>query len=281
MRATSRSIPGTLHAVPREAARAARPPATATDTGRAGPGRSLCFAAVPGRRTSLLVLVALGALALVLLAGCGSSGGGETTATAAAQTDTTASAGPCRTVDQPAAKGPQHLHKPKLTLDPSKTWTVDVTTNCGSFAIQLDVARAPKTAASFASLVKKGFYDELTFHRIAQGFVIQGGDPLGNGTGGPGYTIVEKPPKGLQYAHGVVAMAKTATEPDGASGSQFFVVTAEDAGLPPQYALVGRVVSGLDVVDAIGALPLAQGSNPTDGPPAEPVVIESMRLTSS
>ncbi len=232
------------------------------------------------RTTPPLLLALIGALALALLAGCGSSSSSETTTTAA-QTDTTASDGPCKSVDQPTPKGAQHLAKPKLMLDPSKTWTVDVTTNCGSFSIQLDVARAPKTAASFASLVKKGFYDDLTFHRIAQGFVIQGGDPLGNGTGGPGYKIVEKPPKGLQYSHGVVAMAKTATEPDGASGSQFFIVTAEDAGLPPQYALVGRVVQGLDVVDAIGALPLAQGSNPTDGPPAEPVVIESMRLTSS
>jgi len=153
-------------------------------------------------------------------------------------------------------------------------------TNCGSFTIRLDVARAPRTAASFASLARKGFYNDLTFHRIAQGFVIQGGDPTGSGSGGPGYSIVEKPPHNVRYTHGVVAMAKAATEPDGASGSQFFVVTAADAQLPPQYAIVGRVVQGLNVVDAIGALPLQDPSS-GDGPPAEPVVIQSARLTSN
>lgn len=227
-------------------------------------------------RSPLLLLAALGALALVLLTGCGSST--KTTATHA-QTTTSASSGPCQTVDQPAPKGPQHLRAPTGTLDPSKTWTATVVTNCGTFAIQLDVARAPKTSASFASLTKRGFYTDLTFHRIAQGFVIQGGDPQGDGSGGPGYTIVEAPPKNLHYTHGVVAMAKTATDPDGASGSQFFIVTAADAGLPPQYALLGRVVQGLDVVDAIGALPLQQGST-TDGPPAQPVVIQSVTLSS-
>jgi cyclophilin family peptidyl-prolyl cis-trans isomerase len=234
---------------------------------------------VLARHSSLALIAALGALALGVLSGCGSSG--DDTSSTAAQTSTTASSGPCQAVDLPAPKGVQHLRKPTLVLDPSKTWTVRVTTNCGSFTIRFDVARAPKTAASFVSLAKKGFYDDLTFHRIAQGFVIQGGDPLGDGSGGPGYTIVEKPPNGVHYTHGVVAMAKTAQEPDGASGSQFFVVTAPDAGLPPQYAVVGRVVQGLGVVDAIGALPLQQGSNPTDGPPAEPVVIKSVDVSSS
>jgi cyclophilin family peptidyl-prolyl cis-trans isomerase len=223
------------------------------------------------------LLALLGACALALLAGCGSSDDGGGTQ---AQTATSADSGPCQTVDAPAPKS-VHLRKPTLTLDPSKTWTVRMTTNCGSFAIRLDVDRAPKTTASFASLVRSGCYDDLTFHRIAQGFVIQGGDPEGTGMGGPGYTIVEKPPKGVRYTHGVVAMAKTATEPDGASGSQFFIVTAQDAALPPQYAIVGRVVEGLDVVDTIGVLPLAAGSNPTDGPPAEPIVIQSAELTSS
>lgn len=225
------------------------------------------------------MLALLGALALAVLSGCGNSddGSGGTQA----QTSTNASSGPCQAVDAPAPKGEQHLRKPTLVLDPSKTWTVRMTTNCGSFTIKLDVARAPKTAASFASLVKKGFYDDLTFHRIAQGFVIQAGDPQGTGMGGPGYTIVEKPPRGVKYWHGVVAMAKTATEPDGASGSQFFIVTAQDAQLPAQYAVAGRVVEGLEVADTIGVLPLQQGANPTDGPPAEPVVIQSAKLSSS
>jgi cyclophilin family peptidyl-prolyl cis-trans isomerase len=232
---------------------------------------------VPGPRTRLALLAVLGALALVFLIGCGSSS--DSGSATHAQTSTSASSGPCQTVAQPAPKGPQHLRTPTLQLDASRTWSASVTTNCGSFTIQLDVAHAPKTAASFASLARKGFYDGLTFHRIAKSFVIQGGDPNGDGTGGPGYSIVEKPSSGLRYVHGVVAMAKTATEPDGASGSQFFIVTAPDARLPPQYALVGKVVQGLDVVDAMGALPL-QDPTATDGPPAQPVVIDSVAIAS-
>ncbi|HEX4806853.1 MAG TPA: peptidylprolyl isomerase [Conexibacter sp.] len=232
-----------------------------------------------GRRSSFALLVALAAAALALLGGCGSSGG-KATGTQARTSTTAASNGPCQQVAQPTPKGPQHLRAPTLRLDPGKTWTARITTNCGAFTIRLDVARAPKTSASFASLAKMGFYDDLTFHRIAQGFVIQGGDPSGDGSGGPGYTVVEKPPANLRYTHGVVAMAKTATDPDGASGSQFFVVTAPDAGLPPQYALLGKVVQGLNVVDAIGALPLAQGANPSDGPPAQPVVMQSVTISS-
>lgn len=240
------------------------------------PSRSLCFFAVPRPRTSFALLALLGAFSLLLLTGCGSSDDGGSTQ---AQTTTAADTGPCTAVEAPAPKPEQHLRKPTLVLDPSKAWDVTMRTNCGSFTIRLDVAHSPKTAASFASLTKQGFYNDLTFHRIAQGFVVQGGDPQGTGSGGPGYTVVEKPPSDLKYWHGVVAMAKSATEPDGASGSQFFVVTAQDADLPTQYALLGRIVRGLEVTDTIGLVPLQDPSS-RDGPPAEPIVIESARLTS-
>jgi cyclophilin family peptidyl-prolyl cis-trans isomerase len=231
---------------------------------------------VPGLRSPLALLAVLGALALVLLTGCGSSGdGGDTQAATTAAADD----GACQTVDAPAPKGEQHLKKPKGLLDPSKTWDVKFTTNCGSFTIRLDAKRAPKTAASVAYLVRKGFYDGLTFHRIASNFVIQGGDPLGNGSGGPGYTVVEKPPSDLKYWHGVVAMAKAGTEPDGASGSQFFIVVGQDAQLPRQYALAGRVVKGLEAVDTIGVQPLQDPAS-RDGPPASPIVIQSATLSS-
>ena len=114
--------------------------------------------------------------------------------------------------------------------------------------------RAPKTANSFAFLAEEGFYDDLDFHRIVPEFVIQGGDPLGTGTGGPGYSVDEKPPANLAYTKGTVAMAKSSAEPPGRSGSQFFVVTGADAGLPPEYALVGKVSEGIDVVERIGNL---------------------------
>ena len=151
-----------------------------------------------------------------------------------------------------AEAGAGHLSAPHLRLDPRKTYTVTIVTNCGTFAFTLDVAQSPKTSASFYSLVKRRFFDGLTFHRVAAGFVIQGGDPTGTGAGGPGYTVVEAPPQNTQYVLGDVAMAKTQTEPRGASGSQFFIVTAanatQSAGLTPDYALVGKVVSGIDVV---------------------------------
>jgi cyclophilin family peptidyl-prolyl cis-trans isomerase len=139
-------------------------------------------------------------------------------------------------------------------LDAAQPHTVGVVTNLGAFAFRLDVKDSPCVSASFASLVRKGFFDGTIFHRIVPGFVIQGGDPTGTGTGGPGYTVQDVPPQDAQYTKGVVAMAKTQTEPRGTAGSQFFVVTAPDAGLPPDYALLGKVTRGLDVVERIGRL---------------------------
>ena len=147
-----------------------------------------------------------------------------------------------------------------------------VLTNCGEFEITLDPKRAPKTGGSFASLVGKRFYDGLTFHRIVPGFVIQGGDPDGTGGGGPGYSVTETPPADLTYTKGVVAMAKTATDPAGTSGSQFFVVTGEDAGLPPEYALLGKITKGQEVVDKIGVVPVGpgRGAHRARGDPPDP-----------
>ncbi len=186
----------------------------------------------------------------------------------------------CAKVPLPAPRGAQHLAAPHVTLDPAKTYIVTVRTNCGSFAIELDVKDAPKTTASFEFLVASGFYNGLIFHRIAPGFLIQGGDPSGNGTGGPGYTVIERPPASLQYVRGTVAMAKTDTQPPGASGSQFFIVTTANAsvtdGLTPEYALLGRVVSGLNVVVAIGSL----ATSPTgDDMPITPVVMSRVTVS--
>jgi peptidyl-prolyl cis-trans isomerase B (cyclophilin B) len=179
-------------------------------------------------------------------------------------------------VRAPNAKPEGKLSKPTTTLDPGKSYTATVETSCGTFAIALDVKQAPKTTASFASLAGKGFYDDTTFHRVIEGFVIQGGDPQGDGSGGPGYSVKEAPPQDLAYSKGVVAMAKTGTEPAGTSGSQFFVVTGEDAGLPPDYALLGKVTKGQDVVDRIGVAPAGPDEQPTD-----PVVIRSIRVSPS
>jgi peptidyl-prolyl cis-trans isomerase B (cyclophilin B) len=242
-------------------------------------------------RKALPILVSV-----LAIAGCGSNSSSSTTTPAASasssstttsstttsSTTTSSASAPCQSAAVPAPKGLQHIPPPHLTLDPNKTYTVTVVTNCGTFAFTLDVKQQPKTSASVYYLVKRGFYNGLTFHRVAAGFVIQGGDPAGNGTGGPGYTVVEAPPANTQYVLGDVAMAKTEAQPAGASGSQFFVVTApnvtQSAGLGPDYALAGKVLSGIKVVEKIGALPT---NPPQDGAPTTPVVMTSVTVSTS
>jgi peptidyl-prolyl cis-trans isomerase B (cyclophilin B) len=162
-------------------------------------------------------------------------------------------------------------------LEDGKTHSVVADTNKGSFTFELATDISPCTTAAFAGLVQKGFFDGLTFHRIVPGFVIQGGDPLGNGMGGPGYTTVDAPPQDTKYEKGLVAMAKAGNEPAGTSGSQFFVVSADGVQLPPDYAVLGTVTDGIDVVEKIGEL-----GNPNDpnGAPTEKVDIEKMELKS-
>ena len=159
-------------------------------------------------------------------------------------------------------------------LDKSKPHTVDVLTNLGSFKIRLDVGDSPCTTSSFAALVRKKFFDGTRFHRIVPHFVIQGGDPTASGRGGPGYTVVDVPPANSLYTEGVVAMAKSEAEAPGTAGSQFFVVTASDAGLPPVYAILGVVTKGLRVVEKIGKL-----GNPANEQPTRKVVVLRMVLT--
>jgi cyclophilin family peptidyl-prolyl cis-trans isomerase len=157
-------------------------------------------------------------------------------------------------MDKPAAKPNGGQKPPDKPLGPNEHPELTFATNCGSFTVRLDPKLAPETGASLVKLAKSGFYDDTIFHRIVPGFVIQGGDPTQSGSGGPGYKTVDKPPADARYTKGVVAMAKTGAEAPGTSGSQFFVVTPADSGLPPDYAIVGKVVDGLDVVERIGKL---------------------------
>jgi cyclophilin family peptidyl-prolyl cis-trans isomerase len=216
------------------------------------------------------------ALLLACVLGLAACGGGDSEDQATPEPDpaSPAETAGCEQVEAPAPKDSADLPKPKERLKSSGSYVATVVTSCGEFKIELDAKRAPRTGGSFKYLADKGFFDGLTFHRIVAGFVIQGGDPKGDGTGGPGYTVVEKPPGGLQYVKGVVAMAKGGNEPPGASGSQWFVVTAEDAQLPPDYALLGTVSEGQDVVDKIGAVPTTP-----DEQPADPVVIRSVKVS--
>jgi peptidyl-prolyl cis-trans isomerase B (cyclophilin B) len=206
--------------------------------------------------------------ALVVLAGCG--GGGSNRAVTHARTVSPPEARPGATGACPVTG--KQVSIP--ALDPTKTYTVTTRTNLGVFAFTLDVKDSPCTSASFAALVRKKFFDGTRFHRIVPGFVIQGGDPTGTGTGGPGYSVVDAPPASARYTKGVVAMAKTGAEPAGTSGSQFFVVTAADAGLPPDYAVLGKVTRGLPVVERIGKL-----GNPANEHPTRRIEIESMTVS--
>jgi cyclophilin family peptidyl-prolyl cis-trans isomerase len=221
------------------------------------------------RLTPILLVLA------VVLSACGSSGGAKkadipsgngaqsTPATPPATTPPASTSG-CKSIGTPPAPKPDGgAKKPKQPLDASKTWTLDFMTNCGDFTVTLDLKTAPKASASMVSLANAGFFKNTIFHRIAPGFVIQGGDPTGGGSGGPGYSTVDKPPAGVKYTKGVVAMAKTQTEAPGTAGSQFYVVTGADAGLPPEYAVIGKVTKGIATVDRIGALG-DQNEQPTE-----------------
>jgi peptidyl-prolyl cis-trans isomerase B (cyclophilin B) len=148
-----------------------------------------------------------------------------------------------------------------------------VKTTHGDFTIRLNADASPKAVESFADLARKGFFDGTHFHRIVPGFVVQGGDPTGTGTGGPGYTTVDPPSPDTTYDQGVVAMAKKGDDPAGTAGSQFFVVTCDDVSLPPEYAVIGEVTDGLDVVLAIGELGDA-AQKPTERVGVESVTVE-------
>ena len=206
----------------------------------------------PDRRWIVLAVFAVVAVVVVAAILIGQGSGSDDEASSA---DSTAEAdsGGCKKVESPQPKSVS-FKAPKQVLKQGEEATAVVKTSCGTFEIALDTRRAPETANSFAFLAEEGFYDDLTFHRIAPGFVIQGGDPEGTGTGGAGYNVDEEPPPNLAYTKGVVAMAKSSADPPGRSSSQFFVVTAPDAGLPPEYALVGRVSKGYPVVEKIEAL---------------------------
>ena len=204
-------------------------------------------------------LLAIGAALMFAVVGCG--GEDETTI---------ASSGKCEEVSAPS-RGERDVDPPRA--DTPTASGVVFTTNCGSFTVGFS-DRAPKTTASMQSLVEQGFYDDLSIHRVVGDFLVQGGDPLGDGTGGPGYTIDEPPPPATAYTEGTVAMAKTEAEPPGRSGSQFLIAVAADIGLTPDYALIGEVTDGFDVVKAISEL----APDGEDGEPTTPVVIDKATL---
>lgn len=148
--------------------------------------------------------------------------------------------------------------------------------NFGEIKLEMDYRYAKNTAANFVELCKKGFYNGLTFHRVIKGFMIQGGDPKGNGTGGPGYSIKGEfdqngVPNPLSHERGVISMARSMMP--NSAGSQFFIMHKDAKYLDKQYASFGKVVEGMEVVDAIAKV----RTTPNDRP-YEPVVIESVEV---
>jgi peptidyl-prolyl cis-trans isomerase B (cyclophilin B) len=210
------------------------------------------------------------AVALLAVA-CGDDDTEKAASTAPAEAKAQSS-GDCQDVKQPAAREDGGARRPSAQLDPDKRYDLILDTSCGKIDIRLDQRTSPRTTASVAGLARAGFFDDTVFHRIVPDFVIQGGDPTGSGMGGPGYSTRDKPPADTTYLKGTVAMAKTEAEPAGTAGSQFYIVTGADAGLPPDYAVLGKVVAGLDVVEKIGRLgdPASGGA----GTPLKAVVIE-------
>jgi len=228
------------------------------------------LAAVPKRFASLLaLLLALG----VFVSACG--GDDESSSESEGEETSLESDAPCDEAETPQ---PQEFDLDPPPNEPSaESLTAVVDTSCGVFEIALDTKGNPKTAASFEYLAENGVLDGTPFHRIVPGFVVQAGDPAGTGSGpGPGYSVDEPPPDDTGYTQGVVAMAKTEAEPPGRSSSQFFVVTAADAGLPPDYAVAGEVTEGFDVVETIESYgdPAAGGT----GTPLGVVLINSVTI---
>ena len=189
------------------------------------------------------VLIALAML--VFAAGCGGGDGAtDTTTEASAECEERRRAGGERSWLERSADDVARRRK---------TYALTFDTSCGPFTVTLDPELAPNTAPSLVALAEEGYFDDTIFHRVVPGFVIQGGDPTQSGSG-PGYSTVDVPPSDAAYTRGVVAMAKSGAEAPRTAGSQFFVVTGADAGLPPEYAIVGEVTEGMDTVERIDAL---------------------------
>jgi peptidyl-prolyl cis-trans isomerase B (cyclophilin B) len=201
-------------------------------------------------------------------AGCGGSAtGARTTTVLAGGPPAAAHVSPLcrRAVAAPA--GPRHAPPPRGRVSRSARLVATLDTSCGTIRIALDARDQPRTVASFVYLARRGFYTGLTFDRVSrtpagQPFAVFGGDPLGNGRGGPGYQVVERPPPGTRYVRGTVAMQRTYRDdnrddigPPGASGSAFFIVTARLADLPAEYAVLGHVTGDDAALARITALP--------------------------
>ena len=175
-------------------------------------------------------------------------------------------------LDGSAPKKQKFDAAPEMGIDPSKRYTATMETSMGTLVIALDPIAAPITVNNFVFLAAQHYYDGIIFHRIINGFVCQGGDPDGNGRGGPGYRFVDELPKPGKYQIGSLAMANAGPN---TNGSQFFLISGPSGvQLPPAYSLFGQVVKGLDIVEMMQNVPTGPGDRPKDD-----VVIRSVSIT--
>jgi cyclophilin family peptidyl-prolyl cis-trans isomerase len=218
-------------------------------------------------------------------AGAPTTAGGSAGTTAAASTASTITtvpgtsitgATPCPPTDGSAERVTSFEQAPPMCIDPAKKYTADVETNHGSFTIELDPKAAPNTVNNFVVLSLYHYYDGITCHRVVADFVIQCGDPKGDGTGGPGYEFADELPAEGAYQLGSLAMANSG--PD-TNGSQFFIISGDQGTqLPAQYSLFGQVTDGLDTtIKTIAGLAVPGA----DGPPSQPVQIQKVTITES
>jgi cyclophilin family peptidyl-prolyl cis-trans isomerase len=208
------------------------------------------------RRRQLLSTVA-GAVAAIALASCGNNaqsttcGGGKTLVTS-------------------------WTSPPAMSIDPKKTYTAVITTSEGTMKASLFAEEAPKTVNNFAFLAKECFYNNVKFHRIIKDFMVQTGDPKGNGTGGPGYRFEDEPVK-RQYKRGTLAMANAGRN---TNGSQFFIIH-KDYPLPPNYTIFGEVTEGLETLDKIASTPVSRSGSGENSVPTKDVTIQSVTIEES
>jgi peptidylprolyl isomerase len=177
----------------------------------------------------------------------------------------------CPPADGSAEKRQRFSEPPPMCIDLSKRYSAEMVTSKGSMSFALDALGAPRTVNNFIFLARYHYFEGIVFHRVIPGFVVQGGDPQGTGTGGPGYRFEDELPKPGRYELGSLAMANAG--PD-TNGSQFFIISGPDGmGLPPQYSLFGQMTGGRDVLSAIDSIGTPGGS------PKERVTIEAVRIT--
>jgi cyclophilin family peptidyl-prolyl cis-trans isomerase len=210
----------------------------------------------------------------LLLAGCGSANNKQT----APDTSGGSSASGQEAPPDTSAKNNKYNKPPAMQIDPNKTYIAVVKTNKGDFTIQLFAKDAPKTVNNFVFLARDKFYDGIRFHRVIKDFMIQTGDPLGNGTGGPGYQFADELPPKIPYAPGVVAMANAGPN---TNGSQFFIGTGDEVkslNQTPNYTVFGKVTAGMDVVEKIASVPVGPSPMGENSVPKEAVYIKTVEI---